>query len=170
MIARLVTEDSFPDDFKRIWNDADFTFNADIDAELRRPTKTSKLSNKKFPEGAYKDNCWTYLVPNVPNFPAVDVFIRLRKIVIAFQFHVSDHADVLPLLMNKIRDAGWTRQQVVKIILVYLSPKVETMTAMKKKITKNLDKQTLPTESDWVVTRFYSIEDFASLRTINWDF
>jgi len=170
MIARLVTEDSFPDDFKRIWNDADFTFNADIDAELRRPTKTSKLSNKKFPEGAYKDNCWTYLVPNVPNFPAVDVFIRLRKIVIAFQFHVSDHADVLPLLMNKIRDAGWTRQQVVKIILVYLSPKVETMTAMKKKITKNLDKQTLPTEGEWVVTRFYSIEDFASLRTINWDF
>jgi len=127
MIARLVTEDSFPDDFKRIWNDADFTFNADIDAELRRPTKTSKLSNKKFPEGAYKDNCWTYLVPNVPNFPAVDIFIRLRKIVIAFQFHVSDHADVLPLLMNKTRDAGWTRQQVEKIILVYLSPNVETM-------------------------------------------
>jgi hypothetical protein len=165
VIGCLITNDGSPDVLKKVLTDAKITIDRDWDAELRQPPDLIPLPNNQYPPGAYGKKKVTYFTPNTSNFPAVDLIIRVRKIVIAIQITTSEkHADSLGKLMKNVRKAGWNKRQVQKIILLYITPR--------NVITRNLEKRigggTSLSEEDWVITRFYSIDDFDSLRDIQW--
>ncbi len=69
----------------------------------------------------------TLFTPIAPNFPAVILFVRVGKVVIAFQIHTSvEQKGVLPLLESHVQKAQWKSDWIHTNILVYLSPNVPT--------------------------------------------
>jgi hypothetical protein len=136
-----------------------------LEADLRRPAKKIKLPDNKYPKGEYWDDRVTYFIPEKSNFPAVDLIIRVRKIVIAFQMHVSDHENVVPKLLAAARQAGWNKELVEKIILVYLSPSEETSKTLERKFGMKSPSSV----DDWVILHFDFIRNFQSLRDMQWN-
>ena len=103
------------------------------------------------------------------NFPAVDLIIRTRNIVITIQITISsDHDEVLTKLLKKAENAEWKEGQVDKIILVYLCPQVCTNKNLGERIVRTKKAKIPSSVSDWVITRFCSIADLDPLRDIQW--
>ena len=124
-----------------------------------------ELTGHKYPECAYLQNQITYFTPDTPNFPAVDLIIRVWGTVIAIQIHIGDHEDVSTKLMKRAGKGKWTRQVFEKIIPVYLSPMLKTRDDLKAKF----DRRTTPSQGDRVITPFHSIDQFTSLCNMAWD-
>ena len=158
--AGLVTKGLSSDDLRRILTSANVTRNDDRDAKLKRPTHKIELRDYKFPSYVYWSSRTPYcFIPNgFKSFPAIDLILVLRKIVIVFSFHMSDdHEDVTPTVMSEVLKAIWKQKYVDKIIVLYLSPSDETRRKLEKKIGRTRPSSC---DSDWVVTRFYSFHEF----------
>jgi hypothetical protein len=125
-----------------------------------------RIQGQSFPNLPYGGNQIKYYVPISSNFPAVDLIIHVGKVVIAFQIHVSDHNDVLSSLINKVSTAGWNKERVQTIILVYLSPTINTARALEKRIRR----APLPAATGTIryFTLFYTIQNFDALKNLQW--
>lgn len=167
VIARFVADGRSPDDFRRILAVTNITIDEDWEAKLRKPTEKIQLGDTAFPEGTYSLDYAAYFIPIKSNFPAADLIIRVRRIVIGIQIHTSskNHRVVLSTLNNSTEKAQWNKEQVERIILVYLSPKVAT----KQQMEKTTGRESTSSEEDWVVMHCCTIEDFDSLRNLQWD-
>lgn len=167
MIARFVTDGLSPADLRKLLAGTNFRIAKQWKAELQQPADKVQLVGTAFPKGPYSENYTTFFIPLEPKFPAVDLIIRVRKIVIAIQIHTSskDHGEVVQKLMTSIRNARWKKKEVEKVILVYLSPNHATKQAMAKIIRG----KTAPSGGDLLVTRCCSIKDFDSLKNLPWD-
>ena len=181
VIARFVTKASFSDDIKMILKKANI--NVNLQMARGRISEKVKLPDTKFPNVADREVDITCFIPSMPNFPAVDFIIHVRKIVIAIQIHISDsHEDVLETLKRKVREAGWNQEQVQNIILLYLSPSDGIAQNMKGRVgtddattnvtrtmkTRNRSQTESLKPTNWIITQFFSKGDFASLRNMQW--
>ena len=103
-------------------------------------------------------------VPCSPTFPAADAMLSVsREVAVVFQIHVSaGHADVSEMLESCAKKAGWFESGVEKIVLVYLSPNEAVMNGLRSRLTSS------STSSTRVIPVFCSIDQFESLRTIQW--
>ena len=173
VITRLVSNTWSPDAVKSvvkgILTEADIKIDNDWDAALQQPADKVQLPNNKYPEFDSFTRVTTFYIPMKDNFPAVDLIIRTRNIVITFHITIEiDHDEVLTKLLKKAENAGWKEGQVDKIILVYLCPQVSTKKNLDERIVRTKKARTLSSVSDWVITRFYSIADREPLRDIQW--
>jgi hypothetical protein len=62
-------------------------------------------------------------IPDSPDFPAVDFFVRRGNTLVGFQCHVSGGRDrVASTFLKKCLSAGWLGGEINEVGLIYLSP------------------------------------------------
>ncbi len=176
VIARLCKNGLSANDVSKILNEAKITMTSDMRAALECRVIQDLFEGMAYPTFAASES-FTLYIPLAPNFPAIDLFFRLGKVVIAFQIHVAEkHADVLTSLQSHVKNAKWKSGGIHTIILVYLVPLARQ--EKKAKTTRSLRrKREQPTQisTDYIqcddytyVTMHKSVQDFEPLQTMKW--
>ena len=112
-------------------------------------------------------------IPMAPYYPAVDLISRFGSLVIACQVHISEtHLNVLPLLQSHVEKAQWENNGIRTIILVYLSPEVDTTRNLRKRHeSSSITASGSPSStcsSIMHVPLYYTNHDFNRLKSIPW--
>ncbi len=125
MISRVIRNALSPDDFKKILIETKVRLAEDITSSLEGGITLVTIVGHTYPiVGAPKKDI-TFFTPIAPHFHALDLIVRVGKVVIAFRIHtLVAHKGVLPLLESHVQKARWKSDWIHTIILVYLSPNV----------------------------------------------
>jgi hypothetical protein len=169
--AGLVTKGLSSDDLQKILASANVTTDDDWVAKPKYCVLKIQLPvhDSKFPSSVYwSDPTPYYFTPmGFKIVPGVDLMLCVRKIVMIFSFHMSDdHDDVTPTVMDEAVKARWNKDQVERIIVVYLSPNEDTRRKLEKKIGRMTPSPQV--DYDWIVTRFHSFHEFRSFQSLPW--